>query len=67
MKMAKKANERIDLMDVRCDKMEDEAAELKKFVHRFAKEMEDQQLQKQIENLRRELQEAKTGALKPSE
>ncbi len=59
--MAKKANARIDLMDTRCDRMEDEAAELKKFVHRFVKELEDQQLEKQIEQLRRELQEAKTG------
>lgn len=37
MEMAKKANERIDLMDARCDRMEDEAAELKKFVQRFVK------------------------------
>ena len=39
MKMVKRANERIDLMDIRCDKMEDEAGELKKFVHRFAQEV----------------------------
>lgn len=63
MAMARKANERIDLMDVRCDRMEDEASELKKFVHRFVKELEDQQLEKQIESLRRELQEAKSGVL----
>ncbi len=61
MAMAKKANERIDLMDVRCDKMEDDVSELRKFVKNFAKELEDQQLQNQIDNLRRELQEAKAG------
>lgn len=63
MAMAERANERIDLMDVRCDKMEDEHEELKRTVFRFQKEMEDMQLEKQIETLRRELEEAKTGTV----
>ena len=61
MEMVRKANERIDLMDERCDKMEDEHNDLKEAVLRWQKEMEDLQLEKQIENLRRELEEAKTG------
>eukprot|EP00730_Choanoeca_flexa_P016536 TRINITY_DN7839_c0_g1_i3.p1 TRINITY_DN7839_c0_g1~~TRINITY_DN7839_c0_g1_i3.p1 ORF type:complete len:675 (+),score=205.44 TRINITY_DN7839_c0_g1_i3:172-2196(+) len=54
-------SDRIDLMDERCDKIEDNHEELRKSVLRWQKEMEDLQLEKQIENLRRELEEAKTG------
>ncbi len=61
MEMAKKANDRIDLMDVRCDKMEDSVKDLRDHVLKKEKELEDMQLEKQIENLRRELAEAKTG------
>eukprot|EP00051_Salpingoeca_urceolata_P015737 m.205528 g.205528 ORF g.205528 m.205528 type:complete len:691 (+) comp18488_c0_seq2:247-2319(+) len=52
---------RLDLLDDRCDHMEDEARDLKEFVMKFQQEMEDMQLEKQIEGLRRELEEAKTG------
>lgn len=61
MEMVRKANERIDLMDERCDKIEDGHNDLKESVMKWQKEMEDLQLERQIENLRRELQEAKTG------
>ena len=61
MDMVNKANQRIDAMDERCDHMEDEHRSLKESVVRWQKEMEDLQLEKQIEILRRELEEAKTG------
>jgi hypothetical protein len=54
-------NHRLDLRDARCDKMEDSHEELKKNVLNWQKAMEDLQLERQIEQLRRELEEAKTG------
>ncbi len=60
---AEKANQRIDLMDVRCDGIEDNVSNLKEHMLRKEKEFEDLQLEKQIENLRRELAEAKTGMI----
>lgn len=61
MAMAEKANERLDAMDERCDAIEDDTRDLREYVLRKEKEMEDLQLEKQIEQLRRELEEAKTG------
>ena len=61
MAMAEKANERLDAMDERCDSIEDDTRDLREYVLRKEKEMEDLQLEKQIEQLRRELEEAKTG------
>jgi len=48
-------------MDERCDAIEDDTRDLREYVLRKEKEMEDLQLEKQIEQLRRELEEAKTG------
>ncbi len=62
MAMAERANQRIDLMDQRVDGMEDTVRDLREHVLRKEKELEDMQLEKQIETLRRELEEAKTGA-----
>jgi centrosome and spindle pole-associated protein 1 len=61
MAMAEKANERLDAMDERCDSIEDDCQDLRAYVLRKEKEMEDLQLEKQIDQLRRELEEAKTG------
>jgi predicted nucleic acid-binding Zn-ribbon protein len=61
MAALEECNKRVDLMDARCDKMDDAHQELKSSVLRWQKEMEDLQLERQIENLRRELEEAKTG------
>lgn len=61
MAMAEKANQRIDAMDERVDAMEDDVRDLREYVLRKEKELEDLQLEKQIENLRRELEEAKAG------
>eukprot|EP00039_Didymoeca_costata_P008895 m.118268 g.118268 ORF g.118268 m.118268 type:complete len:694 (-) comp14276_c0_seq2:1573-3654(-) len=61
MAMVTKANERLDLMDERADAIEDDVKDLREYVLRKEKEMEDLQLEKQIENLRRELEEAKSG------
>eukprot|EP00040_Diaphanoeca_grandis_P031165 m.185994 g.185994 ORF g.185994 m.185994 type:complete len:695 (+) comp32248_c0_seq3:364-2448(+) len=60
--LVEQAAQRIDAMDERVDLMQDEARELKEYVLRKEKEMEDLQLEKQIEQLRRELEEAKSGA-----
>ncbi|EDQ90585.1 uncharacterized protein MONBRDRAFT_6973 [Monosiga brevicollis MX1] len=54
-------NERIDLMDERCDKLDDAQIEIRREVQVWQQDMEDLQLEKQIETLRRELAEAKTG------
>ena len=59
MEMAKKANDRLDLMDSRCDKMEDDIKDLREYVLRKEKEMEEMQLEQQIEQIRQELAEAK--------
>lgn len=61
MAMAEKANQRIDAMDERVDAMEDDVRDLREYVLRKEKELEDLQLEKQIEILRRELEEAKSG------
>jgi hypothetical protein len=89
MEMAKKANERIDIMDLRCDAMvcacsfflfsprsvlcfltrvcggcgtqDQSIQDLKEYVLRKEKELEEQQLEKQIEAIRAELAEAKQG------
>jgi centrosome and spindle pole-associated protein 1 len=61
MAMAEKANERLDSMDERCDGIEDDTRDLREHVLRKEKEMEDLQLEKQIEQLRRDLEEAKKG------
>jgi septal ring factor EnvC (AmiA/AmiB activator) len=63
MAMAERANARVDLMDTRCDGIEDNIAALKQRMLQKEKEFEDLQLEKQIENLRRELAEAKTGTI----
>eukprot|EP00055_Hartaetosiga_balthica_P009760 m.39754 g.39754 ORF g.39754 m.39754 type:complete len:696 (+) comp6884_c1_seq1:207-2294(+) len=54
-------NARVDLMDERCDKLEDDQQAFRQEFLRWQKDMEDLQLEKQIEQLRRELDEAKTG------
>lgn len=61
--MVEKANERIDNMDKRADAIEDDVHDLREHVLRKEKEMEDLQLEKQIEQIRRELEEAKKGVL----
>lgn len=61
--MVEKANERIDNMDKRADGIEDSLNDLREHVLRKEKEMEDLQLEKQIEQIRRELEEAKKGVL----
>ena len=61
MAQAEKANQRIDLMDTRCDQIEDTITNLRDHVLKKEKELEDMQLERQIETLRRELADAKTG------
>ena len=56
-----KAAQRIDLMDQRCDAIEDNVTSMKEHMLRKEKEFEDMQLEKQLEQLRRELAEAKSG------
>ena len=48
-------------MDARCDSIEDGVTSLKDHVLKKEKEFEDMQLEKQLDQLRRELAEAKTG------
>lgn len=67
MAMAEKANERLDVMDERCDGIEDDLREFKEYVLRKEQEMEDLQLEKQIEQLRRELEEAKQGVFQKAQ
>ncbi|EGD73122.1 hypothetical protein PTSG_04835 [Salpingoeca rosetta] len=54
-------NKRVDLMDERCDKLEDDHLDLRREFARYQQEMQDMQLEQQIENLKRELEEAKSG------
>ena len=61
MKATKKSQERMDLMDARCDRMDEDAAERHKYVAAFAKTLDDQQLQSQIDGLFHELEDAKNG------
>ena len=61
MAQAEKANQRIDLMDVRCDGIEDRVSDLKDHILRKDKEFEDMQLEAQINQLKRDLADAKTG------